>query len=86
MFIHLFTVNSQVISNIISRLMVSTNAVIQLYQKLAINEEVSSNPRNKDMLKELEDAVLLSQSMFTKITTNRFEFHHFYYKNSMLFC
>lgn len=67
-------VSSQLISNIISQLMVTTNSVMQLHQRLKNTEESSngSDNRKQDMLKELENAVMMTQSMLTKITTNKY--------------
>ncbi|XP_031618833.1 uncharacterized protein LOC116337970 isoform X3 [Contarinia nasturtii] len=65
--------NSQLISNIISQLMGTTNSVMQLHQRLKNSEESSngSDNRKQDMLKELENAVMMTQSMLTKITLNK---------------
>ncbi|XP_055295668.1 mitogen-activated protein kinase-binding protein 1 isoform X6 [Sitodiplosis mosellana] len=62
--------SSQLISNIISQLMVTTNSVMQLHQRLKTSEESSNGTDNRkqDMLKELENAVMMTQSMLTKIT------------------
>lgn len=68
----MIAVSSQLISNIISQLMVTTNSVMQLHQRLKTNDDASaSGTRNKEMMKELENAVMMTQSMLTKITTNR---------------
>lgn len=68
----LTAVSSQLISNIISQLMVTTNSVMQLHQRLKTTDDPSaSGTRNKEMMKELENAVMMTQSMLTKITTNR---------------
>lgn len=54
--------------------MVTTNSVMQLHQRLKTTEESSngSDNRKQDMLKELENAVMMTQSMLTKITTNKY--------------
>lgn len=54
--------------------MVTTNSVMQLHQRLKNTEESSngSDNRKQDMLKELENAVMMTQSMLTKITTNKY--------------
>lgn len=50
--------------------MVTTNSVMQLHQRLKTSEESSNGTDNRkqDMLKELENAVMMTQSMLTKIT------------------
>lgn len=65
-----FSVSSQLITNIISQLMVTTNSVMQLHQRLKSSEESSDN-RKQDMLKELENAVMMTQTMLTKITSTK---------------
>lgn len=52
---------------------------MQLHQRLKTSEESTSGARNKAMMKELENAVMMTQSMLTKITTNRYIFICFYY-------
>lgn len=53
--------------------MTTTNSVIQLHQRLKNTDESSTTGnRNKEMIKELENAVMMTQSMLTKITTNRY--------------
>lgn len=49
--------------------MVTTNNVMQLHQRLRTNDEPTSTGNNNLMLKELENAVIMTQSMLTKITT-----------------
>lgn len=48
----------------------TTNSVMQLHQRLKTSEESSNGTDNRkqDMLKELENAVMMTQSMLTKIT------------------
>lgn len=62
-------------SSIINQLIQTTNSVIQLHQKLKTNDDVSgvsnNNQSNSLMLKELENAVIMTQTMLTKITNNR---------------
>lgn len=72
-FILAFAVTSQLLTNIITQLMTTTNSVMQLHQRLKNTEETSSTPdtRNQEMLKELENAVMMTQSMLTNITSNR---------------
>lgn len=67
------SVSSQLITNIISQLMVTTNSVMQLHQRLKNNNDTTTGTdnRNPDMLKELENAVMMTQSMLTKITSNK---------------
>lgn len=64
--------------------MVTTNSVMQLHQRLKSNDDTSaSGTRNKEMLRELENAVMMTQTMLTKITTNRYIFRmRFYYRKS----
>lgn len=66
-----FSVNSQLMSNIISQLMGTTNSVMQLHQRLKNTDESSNGTDNRkqEMLKELENAVMMTQSMLTKITS-----------------
>lgn len=71
-FLVLFTVTSQLCSNIISQLVVTTNSVMQLHQRLKHNDESSGARQNKLMLKELENAVIMTQTILTKITNNRY--------------
>lgn len=48
----------------------TTSTVIQLHQRLQTNDEASGTGRNNNlMLKELENAVIMTQTMLTKITT-----------------
>lgn len=62
-------------SSIINQLIQTTNSVIQLHQKLKTNDDASgvsnNNRSNSLMLKELENAVIMTQTMLTKITNNR---------------
>lgn len=53
--------------------MVTTNSVMQLHQRLKKNNDTTTGTenRNQDMLKELENAVMMTQSMLTKITSNK---------------
>lgn len=45
---------------------------MQLHQRLKSNDDASaSGTRNKEMMKELENAVMMTQSMLTKITANK---------------
>lgn len=63
-------VTSQLCSNIINQLMRTTSTVMQLHQRLKINDESTGTGRNNNlMLKELENAVIMTQTMLTKITT-----------------
>lgn len=67
----MIAVSSQLLSNIISQLMVTTNSVLQLHQRLKSNDDASaSGTRNQEMTKELENAVMMTQSMLKKVTTN----------------
>lgn len=85
----IFVVSSQSIASIISQLMVTTNSVMQLHQKLKNNED-STTPgnRNKEMLKELENAVMMTQSMLTKITPNRYKKmkNHYFFLILSIYC
>lgn len=49
--------------------MITTNSVMQLHQRLKNTEESSNGTDNRkqDMLKELETAVMMTQSMLAKI-------------------
>lgn len=71
-FICVFTVSSQLISNIISQLMGTTNSVMQLHQRLKSSDESSNGTDNRkqEMIKELENAVMMTQTMLTKITSS----------------
>lgn len=57
--------------------MQTTSSVIQLHQRLKTSDEgvgspgVGSGRNNTLMLKELENAVIMTQNMLTKITNNR---------------
>lgn len=51
--------------------MVTTNAVMQLHQRLKHSDESSGARHNNVMLKELENAVIMTQSVLTKVTSNR---------------
>lgn len=53
--------------------MVTTNSVMQLHQRLKSSEESSNgmDNRKQDMIKELENAVMMTQTMLTKITSNK---------------
>lgn len=51
--------------------MVTTNAVMQLHQRLKHGDESSGARHNNVMLKELENAVIMTQSVLTKVTSNR---------------
>lgn len=57
--------------------MTTTNSVMQLHQRLKNSEEESpsADGRNQEMLKELESAVMMTQSMLTNITSNRYDEH-----------
>ncbi|XP_037904437.1 mitogen-activated protein kinase-binding protein 1 isoform X7 [Hermetia illucens] len=59
---------SQLCSNIISMLNTTTNAVLQLHSRLKHSDETSGSRNNNLMLKELENAVIMTQNMLTKIT------------------
>lgn len=67
--------------------MVTTNSVMQLHQRLKNNEESSNGTDNRkqEMLKELENAVMMTQSMLTKITTNKYVNCHFPVINGSFF-
>lgn len=60
------SVTSQLCSNIISQLMQTTNSVMQLHNRLKYSDEPSESRNNNMMLKELENAVHMTQSMLTK--------------------
>ncbi|XP_063699886.1 mitogen-activated protein kinase-binding protein 1 isoform X2 [Culicoides brevitarsis] len=67
---------SQICSNLINQLMQTTSSVIQLHQRLKTSDEGivtngSASRNNSLMLKELENAVIMTQNMLTKITNNR---------------
>ncbi|XP_053666866.1 uncharacterized protein LOC128715968 [Anopheles marshallii] len=60
---------NQLCTNIINQLVQTTSTVIQLHQRLKSNDEASINGRNNSlMLKELENAVIMTQNMLTKVT------------------
>lgn len=63
-----FSATSQLCSNIISMLNTTTNAVLQLHSRLKHSDETSGSRNNNLMLKELENAVIMTQNMLTKIT------------------
>jgi mitogen-activated protein kinase binding protein 1 len=62
-------VTTQLCTGLINQLMVTTNNVMQLHQRLRSSDEPTSTGNNNLMLKELENAVIMTQSMLTKITT-----------------
>lgn len=67
-----FAVNSQFISSLVSQLLATSNSVMELHQKLKNSSEPSApGQRNNAMLKELEDAVTMTQKILTKISSNR---------------
>lgn len=53
--------------------MVTTNSVMQLHQRLKSSDDTTTDSDNRkhEMLKELENAVVMTQSMLTKITSNK---------------
>lgn len=54
--------------------MVTTNSVMQLHQRLKNTEESpngTTDNRKQEMIKELESAVMMTQTMLTKITSNK---------------
>uniref|UniRef100_A0A182MBP5 MABP1/WDR62 second WD40 domain-containing protein n=1 Tax=Anopheles culicifacies TaxID=139723 RepID=A0A182MBP5_9DIPT len=60
---------NQLCTNIINQLVQTTSTVIQLHQRLKSSDEASINGRNNSlMLKELENAVIMTQNMLTKVT------------------
>lgn len=59
---------AQLCTNLINQLVMTTNNVLQLHQKLQSREDSSNNGNNDYMLKELENAVVMTQNMLTKIT------------------
>ncbi|XP_070509795.1 mitogen-activated protein kinase-binding protein 1 isoform X4 [Chironomus tepperi] len=61
-------INTQFCSNVINQLMNTANAVLQLHQRLRSVDEPTSTGNNNLMLKELENAVIMTQSVLTKIT------------------
>ncbi|XP_053672598.1 uncharacterized protein LOC128722930 [Anopheles nili] len=62
-------ITNQVCTNIINQLVQTTSSVIQLHQRLKSSDETSINRRNNSlMLKELENAVIMTQNMLTKVT------------------
>lgn len=63
------SVTTQFCSNIINQLIATANNVIQLHERLRSSDEPTSTGNNNLMLKELENAVTMTQSMLTKITT-----------------
>uniref|UniRef100_A0A182QM09 MABP1/WDR62 second WD40 domain-containing protein n=1 Tax=Anopheles farauti TaxID=69004 RepID=A0A182QM09_9DIPT len=61
---------NQLCTNIINQLVQTTSTVIQLHQRLRSSDESSMNGRNNSlMLKELENAVIMTQNMLTKVTS-----------------
>lgn len=65
-----FSVTNQLCSNIINQLVQTTTSVIQLHQRLKSNDESGggSGRNNSLMIKELENAVIMTQNMLTKVT------------------
>lgn len=65
-----FVVTNQLCSNIINQLVQTTTSVIQLHQRLKSNDESGggSGRNNSLMIKELENAVIMTQNMLTKVT------------------
>lgn len=74
---------NQLCSNIIAQLMATTASVMQLHTRLRQEGSPDADPtttggsgaggRQKSMmLKELENAVIMTQSMLTKVTANRY--------------
>lgn len=61
---------NQLCSNIINQLVQTTTSVIQLHQRLKSNDESGggSGRNNSLMIKELENAVIMTQNMLTKVT------------------
>ncbi|XP_055599901.1 uncharacterized protein LOC129749077 isoform X2 [Uranotaenia lowii] len=62
---------NQLCSNIINQLVQTTSSVIQLHQRLKSNDESSGGSgrnANSLMIKELENAVIMTQNMLTKVT------------------
>ncbi|XP_058056693.1 uncharacterized protein LOC131208065 [Anopheles bellator] len=60
---------NQLCTNIINQLVQTTASVIQLHQRLKSSDETANNGRNNSlMLKELENAVIMTQNMLTKVT------------------
>lgn len=51
--------------------MATTNSVMQLHQRLKHSDEQGGARHKNLMLKELENAVIMTQSMLTKVTNNR---------------
>lgn len=49
----------------------TTNAVLQLHTRLKYNEATPGTRNNNLMLEELENAVIMTQNMLTKITSNK---------------
>uniref|UniRef100_A0A2M4CRT5 Putative mitogen-activated protein n=1 Tax=Anopheles darlingi TaxID=43151 RepID=A0A2M4CRT5_ANODA len=61
---------NQLCTNIINQLVQTTASVIQLHQRLKSSDETTNNGRNNSlMLKELENAVIMTQNMLTKVTS-----------------
>uniref|UniRef100_A0A182MZ08 WD_REPEATS_REGION domain-containing protein n=1 Tax=Anopheles dirus TaxID=7168 RepID=A0A182MZ08_9DIPT len=61
---------NQLCTNIINQLVQTTSTVIQLHQRLRSSDEATMNGRNNSlMLKELENAVIMTQNMLTKVTS-----------------
>jgi mitogen-activated protein kinase binding protein 1 len=65
---HNFLVTSQLCTSLINQLVMTTNNVLQLHQRLQSSEEPTSTGNNNFMLKELENAVVMTQNMLKKIT------------------
>uniref|UniRef100_A0A182TCS5 Uncharacterized protein n=1 Tax=Anopheles maculatus TaxID=74869 RepID=A0A182TCS5_9DIPT len=61
---------NQLCTNIINQLVQTTSTVIQLHQRLKSSDEANINGRSNNslMLKELENAVIMTQNMLTKVT------------------
>ncbi|XP_055549086.1 uncharacterized protein LOC129732314 isoform X1 [Wyeomyia smithii] len=61
---------NQLCSNIINQLVQTTTSVIQLHQRLKSNDESGggSGRNNSLMIKELENAVIMTQNMLMKVT------------------
>ncbi|XP_021703185.1 uncharacterized protein LOC5568929 isoform X3 [Aedes aegypti] len=65
-------ITNQLCSNIINQLVQTTTSVIQLHQRLKSNDESGggSGRNNSLMIKELENAVIMTQNMLTKVTNS----------------
>lgn len=59
------------ITNIISQLRVTTDSVMQLHQRLSNDDTTNGSDNRNDLLKELQSAVMMAQTAFTKITPNQ---------------